>query len=255
MRGGKKVRLVCSDIDGTVLGVPEAVVEFRRIWDGLGAERPILIYSTGRLLEDAKRVICEGGLPMPDYFIGGVGTMVEEVSSGQILEEYSQVLDQDWDRDKVDEIVRAVEGIKPQADEQQHEWKSSWFWHDASEEDLERLRKSLKDAGLVAQVIYSSARDLDVLPVSANKGNALRWICERLEVDLDEAVVCGDTGNDSSMFLVPGVRGIAVGNAEPELLEAIKSTDAHLSKGECAAGVMEGLQAFGVIGEFKISKP
>lgn len=253
MRRGKKVRLVCSDIDGTVLGVPEAAVEFRRIWDELAADRPILIYSTGRLLEDAKRVIREGGLPEPDFFIGGVGTMVEEVKSGEVLKKYTEVLDRNWDRQKVDELVRGFEGIEPQADEQQHEWKSSWFWYGASEESLERLRSALKDAALEAQVIYSSARDLDVLPMTANKGNALRWICERLGVELDEAVVCGDTGNDASMFLVPGVRGIAVGNAEPELLEAVRGSGTHFAKGECAAGVMEGLKAFGVIGEFSNS--
>ncbi|MFC7336667.1 HAD-IIB family hydrolase [Haloferula chungangensis] len=253
MRRGKKVRLVCSDIDGTVLGAPEAVTEFRRIWDGMSGDRPLLIYSTGRLLEDAKRVIREGGLPMPEYFIGGVGTMVEEVKDGKVLKEYSHVLDQNWDRRKVDELVRGIEGIEAQADEQQHEWKSSWFWHDAAEEDLDRLRSTLKEAGLEAQVIYSSARDLDVLPVTANKGNALRWICQRLGISLDEAVVCGDTGNDASMFLVPGVRGIAVGNAEPELLEAVRGTDAHLAKGKCAAGVIEGLKAFGVIEDTNIS--
>lgn len=253
MRRGKKVKLVCSDIDGTVLGVPEAVVEFRRVWHEMAGDRPILIYSTGRLLEDAKRVIREGGLPMPEFFIGGVGTMVEEVKSGEVLKEYSEVLDQNWDREKVDELVRGIDGIEAQADEQQHAWKSSWFWSDASEVDLERLRSLLKEAGLEAQVIYSSARDLDVLPLTANKGNALRWICARLGIELDEAVVCGDTGNDASMFLVPGVRGIAVGNAEPELLGAVREVDAYLAKGECAAGVMEGLKAFGVIEDFNVS--
>ncbi|MGB6219457.1 HAD-IIB family hydrolase [Haloferula sp.] len=253
MRRGKKVRLVCSDIDGTVLGEPDSVVEFRKIWDGMGSERPVLMYNTGRLLEDAKRVIREGGLPMPDYFVGGVGTMVEEVASGEVLTEYSQVLDQNWERARVHEIVSGFEGITPQADEQQHEWKSSWFWQEASAADLERLKSSLANAGLEAQVIYSSARDLDLLPMTANKGNALRWICERLGIGLDEVVVCGDTGNDSSMFLVPGVRGIAVGNAEAELLEAIAGTDAHHSKRICAAGVLEGLRLLDVIEEPHIS--
>ena len=145
MRRGKKVRLVCSDIDGTVLGEPEAVVEFRRAWDGMGDARPTLVYSTGRLLEDAKRVIREGGLPMPDFFIGGVGTMVEEVSSGEVLREYSEVLDQDWNREEVDALIRGFGEIEPQADEQQHEWKSSWFWYDASGEDVDRLRSALSD--------------------------------------------------------------------------------------------------------------
>lgn len=246
MAGGNRVRLVCSDIDGTVLGEPVAAEEFGRRWGQLGAQRPFLVYSTGRLLEDAKRVIREGGLPWPDYFIGGVGTMVEEGEGGRVLEDYHEVLNRNWDRDKVDEIVRGFGGIEPQADEQQHAWKSSWFWHDAAGEDLERLRRALGEAGLAAQVIYSSARDLDVLPVTANKGNALLWICERLGVLPDEAVVCGDTGNDASMFLVPGVRGIAVGNAEPELIEAIKDVDAHRAEGKCSAGVIEGLEHYGV---------
>ena len=179
--------------------------------------------------------------------------MVEEVESAEVLNEYSEVLDQNWDREKVDELVRGIDGIEAQADEQQHAWKSSWFWHDASGDDLARLRSSLKEAGLEAQVIYSSARDLDVLPMTANKGNALRWICGRLGIELDEVVVCGDTGNDASMFLVPGVRGIVVGNAEAELLEAVRETDAYLAKGGCAAGVMEGLKAFGVIEDFNVS--
>jgi hypothetical protein len=34
-------------------------------------------------------------------------------------------------------------------------------------------------------------------------------------------LVAGDTGNDSSLFLLPRVRGIVVENAQPELIEAV----------------------------------
>src|SRR5690606_12125543 len=115
--------------------------------------------------------------------------------------------------------------------------------------DLEALKEALKEAGVGAQVVYSSARDLDVLPAPANKGNALRWLCRRLGVKLEEVIVAGDTGNDASMFQLPGVRGIVVENAEPELLQAVLGTDTHHAKGACAAGVLDGMIHHGMIDE------
>lgn len=245
----KRMALFCSDLDGTLLGLPEASADFRRTWDSLGDERPVLVYSTGRLVDDAKRVIRAGGLPEPDYYIGGVGTVIHDPGRGEVMGEYAAVLSEDWDRAKAVEVVRSFSKIEEQPAEQQNDCKSSWFWHDASPADLDRLREALRDAGLVAQVIYSSARDLDVLPRQANKGNALRWICRKLGVSLDQAVVAGDTGNDSSMFQVEDVRGIVPANAEPELIEAVRDLDAFRARGECAAGVIEGLIHYGAFAQ------
>ncbi|GAA5482402.1 HAD-IIB family hydrolase [Haloferula sargassicola] len=249
MENQKPVRLLCSDIDGTLLGVPEATRRLRAAWEALPPDRPILVFSTGRLLDDALKVAAEHGLPMPDYVIGGVGTMIFNAREQKRLDEFSTELDQGWERGTVDRVVRGFSGIDPQPDEQQHPWKSSWFWHGASPEQIAELEQALADAGVGAQVIYSSARDLDVLPLAANKGNALRWICGHLGLGTDEAVAAGDTGNDVRMLLEPGVRGIAVGNAEPELREAIRGSSVYAARGECAAGVLEGLIHFGVIRE------
>lgn len=249
MPDSKRVALICSDLDGTLLGEPDSSSDFRRRWDSLRDDRPVLVYSTGRLVEDARRVVREGGLPEPDYYIGGVGTMIHDPEKNALLDEYAAVLSQDWDRDRVAGVVRSFPETEEQPPEQQHEWKSSWFWNDADDEDLDRLRQALREAGVAAQVIYSSARDLDVLPQAANKGNALRWLCERLDVPLDRVVVAGDSGNDSSMFLVSGVRGIMPGNAGPELRKAARDTDAYAARGSCAAGVIEGLVHYGVFAE------
>jgi hypothetical protein len=109
--------------------------------------------------------------------------------------------------------------VTPQPDEFQHPFKSSWFLEQAKPEALRELRRQLTESGLAVKVVYSSARDLDVLPQHATKGGALGWLCARLGIPLTQVLVAGDTENDTSMFRLPGVRGIVVENALPELYE------------------------------------
>lgn len=247
MHQTKTTRLFCSDLDGTLIGKPDSAADFTDTWEAMGDGRPLLVYSTGRLHEDACRAVKLAGLPEPEFFITGVGTVIFHVGEERMMHEFAEIQDESWNPEKIHNTVADLDGIEPQPPEHQHDWKSSWFWFDRAPAEIEHLRNMLSEAGIGAQVIYSSSRDLDILPLHANKGNALRWLCKHLDIPLGEVVVAGDTGNDSSMFLVPGVRGIVPGNAEPELLDVLGETETYRAHGACAAGILEGLCHFGVI--------
>ncbi len=246
----QKIALFCSDLDGTLLGNPEATRRFRDAWEGLPKlQRPQLCFASGRTIQDVFDMLAGDALPWPDFFIGGLGTEIYDARKQRSFEEYNQTFGQGWDLAKVEQIVGEFPGVVRHPPQFLHPYKSSWYLHRATPEVVEGLTKKLSEAALEVSVIYSSLRDLDVLPAKASKGNALRWLCEKRNIPLDQILVAGDSGNDSSMFLLPGVKGIVVENAQPELYEAVVELPVFCSSQIMADGVLEGLQHYGVIPE------
>lgn len=242
------IRLFSSDLDGTLLGNPESARRFKVTWESLArAARPLLVYNSGRLVDDLRRFVADCTLPEADYCIGGVGTQVYDVRGGTFLTEFHAHLRAGWDLAPVRDIVGRFPGVRPQPAEFQHEFKSSWFLERAPHHALRDLRARLSAAGLDVNIVYSSSRDLDVLPRQATKGGALAWLAARLGISLEAILVAGDTGNDASMFRLPGVRGIIVENAQPELFEATVDIPVYTSPHILAEGVLDGLCHHGVI--------
>jgi sucrose-6F-phosphate phosphohydrolase len=173
--------------------------------------------------------------------------MMVDVSAGTDLHQFMRSLSDNWDRNIVDDVLRRTPGAVRQPDVFLHEWKSSWYLHDAPASLLGEIETALNEAGLRTKLIYSSNRDLDIVPAAAGKGAALAWLCRHLGIATSAALVAGDTGNDASMFLVPGVRGIIVANALPELLAATTGAETFLSLAPCAQGVVDGLRHYGAL--------
>jgi sucrose-6F-phosphate phosphohydrolase len=242
------IRLFSSDLDGTLLGNPEATQRFKSVWQKIPADKkPLLVYNSGRLIDDMQRLVSNGTLPTPDYAICGVGTQIFDGKAGCALDEFNQHLVAGWDLDQVTRILAVIPGIHRQPEEFQTQFKSSWFFENAKPSQIQQLQQQLTANGLTVNVVYSSQRDLDILPINGTKGAALKWLCEKLSIPIEAVLVAGDTGNDSSMFRLSGVRGIIVDNAQPELFEATVDIPIYTARQVLADGVLDGLRHFGVV--------
>jgi hydroxymethylpyrimidine pyrophosphatase-like HAD family hydrolase len=117
--------------------------------------------------------------------------------------------------------------------------KISFYGVDLDEGFLGGLGLKLAEAGYATNLVYSSNRDLDVLPLGVDKGAAAAFLAMRWSIAHSRVVVVGDSGNDKSMF-AHGFRGITVRNAHPELRSIIGREVYHATV-PFAAGVLEGL--------------
>ncbi|MCZ7479420.1 HAD-IIB family hydrolase [Rhizobium rhizogenes] len=244
----RQLRLFSTDLDGTVVGNNDATRRFRDFWQSLPDEhRPVLVFNSGRLVDDQLALLEEVPLPRPDYIIGGVGTMLHAKERSELESAYRHSLGTGFDPKRIADVMGRIADVTMQEEQYQHGLKSSWFLHDADEKALADIENALLSADIDARIVYSSGRDLDILPKAADKGAALAWLCGQLHIGLDESVVAGDTGNDRAMFELNDVRGVIVGNALPELVSlANRNSRFYLSGATEADGVMEGLRHWGL---------
>jgi sucrose-6F-phosphate phosphohydrolase len=246
-----RIKLITFDIDETLIDNSVETNDFYKTWNRIKfKEPPLLCYNSGRLPDDLISLIERKIIPEPDYFIAGVGTSIYDYRKKILIKEFSQVLDEGWDLAKVILTIADLEnGITPQPDHFQNDFKSSWYYDNASEDEIEGIKKKLKNAGLEVNVVYSSSRHLDILPKWANKGNSLEWLLKYLKVKPEETIVAGDSGNDSAMFKIPQINGIVVGNAQPELYHETKGLSVYYSEKPRYEAVLEGLQQYGLAWE------
>ena len=230
--------LIVSDVDGTVLGDDEALARFAD-WLAPRREQFFLAYNSGRLTDSIRKSVETTGLPEPDALIGGVGTQIELYSTRQRLEDWPR-LQGNWDLQVIRETLSACDELELQPEEFLADHKISYFAYCAADEELAKWNSLLEKAGQGVQLVYSSKRDLDFLPAGINKGAATARLAEYWQIPADRVFVCGDTGNDISMF-EQNFQGIVVGNALPEL-KALKSPRIYHAQGNYAAGVEEGIR-------------
>ena len=246
-----RIKLITFDIDETLIDNSVETNDFYKTWNRIKfKEPPLLCYNSGRLPDDLISLIERKIIPEPDYFIAGVGTSIYDYRKKILIKEFSQVLDEGWDLAKVILTIADLgNGITPQPDHFQNDFKSSWYYDNASEDEIEGIKKKLKNAGLEVNVVYSSSRHLDILPKWANKGNSLEWLLKYLKIKPEETIVAGDSGNDSAMFKIPHINGIVVGNAQPELYHETKGLSVYYSEKPRYEAVLEGLQQYGLAWE------
>lgn len=257
--------LLCTDLDRTLIPngkqpeSPQAMERFKRL---VNCEEVTLVYMTGRHRALIEQAIAEFDLPQPDFAIADVGTTIYRIDSSgwRHWDEWDAQIAPDWQGLTHDELYRLLSvfpALRLQEEEKQNRHKLSFYV--TLDTDVKRLLEEvgarLKYSDIKANLIWSIDEKaelglLDVLPVSANKLHAIRFMMQQQGFLHENTVFAGDSGNDLDVLL-SDIPAVLVANADAEVRSLAAS--AHKDtlyiagggylgmNGNYSAGILEGV--------------
>ncbi|MBL8903832.1 MAG: HAD-IIB family hydrolase [Rhizobiales bacterium] len=235
--------LVC-DIDDTLTGDDRSM---RQLTDLINDRDDILFgIATGRNLQSARAFIEENRLPDPSLLITSVGTRID-YNFGRVSHDlhWDRHIQFRWQPHEIRNLLSQIDWLEPQEPETQSHDKISYYLDRPQPSAARAIKTLLRKSSLQARVVVSRNRCVDVLPVRASKGHALRYVSWRFGIDMSHVLTAGDSGNDIDMLRGLS-RGIVVGNYSKEVGVLRKSKDVYFSAQANAAGVLDGLKHYGV---------
>lgn len=199
--------------------------------------------ATGRRLDDALATLRLYHIPQPDVLITGQGTEVyyaPDLTKGDVWERHISHL---WNRQAACDILKEMPGLVMQPKSYQSAFKISYYI-DPAVADIQEIRQALLRNEQAVNVIFSFGQFLDILPVRASKGLALRWCAEQLGFPLENTLVSGVTGADADM-LRGNTMGVVVDNRHLAELSGLANIEKiYFSKKPHAAGILEAIDHY-----------
>jgi sucrose-6-phosphatase len=232
--------LLATDLDGTLVGSKEGLDSLLSYYKSQ-PYKVALVYITGRHLLSVLELIEEERLPKPELLITDVGTKIFEGQTLKLNQDWQKRMEKSWEPERVKSVAARFEGLIPQ----NIAVDTRLSFHVSNDDELvNAFNQQLNREGISHKLIYSSGKDVDILPPDSGKGEALKYIIETYGYSDANLLVAGDSGNDLEMLSL-GYPAVVVGNAQKELVTELRDTDSiYRAKAECAGGILEAWEYF-----------
>ncbi len=244
-----KKRLLFLDLDGTLLNDAKQITPGNRE----ALERTLkrghgVIITTGRPLKSALEQSRRLGLDKPGcYTIAYNGAMVYDWSKGdkvfqqaltipsviRLFEKANEIGEHIQTYDSFDVLVepqgeddalrrycqmvsmtyRVIDDVH--TDLQEDPVKCLVINYEKND-GLEVMQSWIQENMPQMDCFFSCPQFLEVVPKGMNKGEAVKMLCKLLDVEIENAVACGDAANDLAMLKAAGI-GVAMANGSDEV--------------------------------------
>ncbi|XOF34249.1 MAG: HAD-IIB family hydrolase [Candidatus Electrothrix sp. YB6] len=248
----KKIRpatkAVFSDLDQNLIGSSAGRKELIEL---LRSNRKKLLFgiATGRPLDSALAAMVKKNIPRPDVLITSLGTAIFYGRNLTPDETWQHHLDYLWMPATLKRLLADTPGLRLQPRDSQARFKVSYFYDEEKAPSVDELNVYLRQHDQTVNLSLAFGQYLDIVPVRASKGLALRYISHRLEIPLENILVAGGSGADEDMMR-GNTRAVVVGNRHHEELSDIDEPEGvFFAKKSYAHGILEGIAHYNFLAE------
>jgi sucrose-phosphate synthase len=236
-------RAIFSDLDQSLLADPQSLPELLRV---LRANHKLAAFgiATGRRLDSALRVMKKHGIPEPDVLITSGGTEIRYAPDLNEDDAWTRHIEKNWTPNVVRRVLENVPGLLPQPRLEQSRFKISYYIDPLKAPPIELIRQALLREDQTVNVILSFGQFLDILPIRASKGLALRHVAGTLEIALERILVAGGSGADEDMMR-GNTLAVVVGNRHREELSQLSTLErTYFTSHAGAAGIVAAIEHY-----------
>jgi sucrose-phosphate synthase len=240
-------RAIFTDLDQNLLGdvstLPQliGVIQDNRKCATFGV-------ATGRRVDSALKVMRKHGIPEPDVLITSGGTEIYYEPDLTADTAWTEHIDHHWTPRIVHRVLDGLPGLKLQPKQEQSRFKIGYYIDPKKAPSLDEINSLLRKEEQSVNVILSFGQFLDVLPVRASKGLALRYFATRWDIPLEQILVAGGSGADEDMMRGMTL-GVVVRNRHHEELSKLVDLDRVYFAGQpYARGIVEALDHYDFFG-------
>jgi len=235
-------RLVVADIDNTLIGCQDglrALLERLRSFEG----RVAFGVATGRNLALTLEALRTAHIDTPTVLFTSVGTAIHY--GPHLVEDlgWQQHIRFRWRPDAAREALADLPGMALQGPEGQSALKIGYRADGERRPTTEEIRRRLRKRGVQAHVVRSYGVFVDILPVRASKGAALRHFTLKWDIPPERCLVAGNAGGDEDM-LRGAALGVVVANHTKELDALRGAPRVYFAERAHAWGVLDALEHY-----------
>ena len=236
-------RAIFTDLDKNLLGNLDSLPELIRV---IRENRKLASFgiATGRRLDSSLKIMKKHGIPEPDVLITSAGTEIYYAPKLTEDTAWTRHIEKQWTPQVVKRVLDKLPGLVRQPKQEQSRFKISYYIDPDNAPTMEEINQLLHQEEQSVNTILSFGQFLDVLPIRASKGLALRYVATTWDIPLEHILVAGGSGADEDMMRGNTLAAV-VGNRHDEELSQLEDLDRiYFADAKGAGGILEALEHY-----------
>lgn len=235
-------RAIVSDLDQNLIGDDQSLQQLIGV---LRRHRKSTWFAiaTGRRLDSALKLMKKHAIPEPDILITSSGTEIYYAPKLTADIAWSRHIDHQWTPHKIRELLDGFPGLKRQPKIEQSRFKLSYYI-DPEIADIEAIQRLLHQDEQAVHLQMAFGQYLDILPLRASKGTALRYVADRLQIPLEHIFVAGGSGADEDMMRGNTLAAVVANRHHEELSQLEDVERIYFADKPYADGILEALDFY-----------